>query len=268
MGRERVLNPVVSWIGGVLARFLSTPHHIHSASVPTQCERLERTLTPGDVLLVEGSSNIATAIKYLTQSTWSHVAIYVGRQQPGRLQDDAHAFVEADLVEGVRSVGFEAFEGFPTRICRPVGLSSVEVETLVTWTIARIGHRYDLRNVVDLARYLLPTPPAPTQFRRRMIALGSGDPTRAICSTLVAQAFESIGYPILPEVDSRPAPTEDCPLCLEEIHRIRHHSLYAPRDFDVSPYFAVVKPTIERGFDFHRLVWADRNDAAVRGEVR
>ena len=268
MEHQRAFNPVVSWIGRALARFLSIPRHIHSASVATPRERLERTLTPGDVLLVEGSSNIATAIKYLTQSTWSHLAIYIGPQTPGRLQDDTHSFVEADLVEGVRSVGFEVFEGFPTRICRPVGLSPVEVETLVNWTIAQIGHRYDLRNVIDLARYLLPTPPVPTRFRRRMVALGSGDPTRAICSTLAAQAFERIGYPILPEIDARPAPTEDCPLCLEEIHHIRHHSLYAPRDFDVSPYFAVVKPTIERGFDFHRVIWAESNDAVVRGEGR
>ena len=32
----------------------------------------------------------------------------------------------------------------------------------------------------------------------RMIALGSGDPTRAICSTMIAQAFGLVHYPILP----------------------------------------------------------------------
>ena len=74
-----------------------------------------------------------------------------------------------------------------------------------------------------------------------MIALGSGEPTRAICSTLIAQAFESVRFPVLPTVarvdkDSR-----------REILHIRHHSLFAPRDFDVSPFFAIVKPTIETG---------------------
>jgi hypothetical protein len=29
-----------------------------------------------------------------------------------------------------------------------------------------------------------------------------------------------------------------------------------PRDFDVSPYFQVVKPTLEAGFDPRRLAWA------------
>jgi len=258
------VNPVLSWIGGALARFLSAPRHVHSASVATPRDRLAACLQPGDVLLVEGASPISAAIKYLTQSTWSHVAIYVGPQAPGRLAEETHVFVEADLVEGVRSVGFEEFQGLPTRICRPVGLAPQETKALVDWLIAQIGHRYDLRNVIDLARYLMPTPPAPARFRRRMIALGSGDPTRAICSTLAAQAFGEIGYPILPEIDYRPAPTQDCPDCLAEVHHIRHHSLYAPRDFDVSPYFAVVKPTVERGFDFRALQWAAEGDPPSR----
>jgi hypothetical protein len=48
-----------------------------------------------------------------------------------------------------------------------------------------------------------------------------------------------------------------------EILHIRHHSLYAPRDVDLSPSFHVVKPTLEAGFDYRRLHWSDqRADAA------
>jgi hypothetical protein len=65
----------------------------------------------------------------------------------------------------------------------------------------RLGHAYDLKNVFDLARYLLPVPPVPVFWRRRMLALGSGDPTRAICSTLIAQTFQSVRYPIPPQVE-------------------------------------------------------------------
>ena len=90
-----------------------------------------------------------------------------------------------------------------------------------------------------------------------MLALGSGDPTRAICSTLIAQAFQSVRYPILPQVEQRSANDPLCPLCVEEILHVRHHSLFVPRDFDVSPYFAVVKPTLAAGFDHHALRWAD-----------
>lgn len=39
-------------------------------------------------------------------------------------------------------------------------------------------------------------------------------------------------------------------------------SLYAPRDFDISPYFAVVKPTLQAGLDYRRLAW-DEESAIV-----
>jgi hypothetical protein len=65
-----------------------------------------------------------------------------------------------------------------------------------------------------------------------------------------------VRYPILPRVE---AASE---FSREEILHIRHHSLFTPRDFDLSPYFAVVKPTIERGFDYQAMVWSE--DAAPR----
>mgnify|MGYP003334032574 FL=1 len=48
----------------------------------------------------------------------------------------------------------------------------------------------------------------------------------------------------------------------EDILEIRHSSLYAPRDFDISPYFKLVKPTIEKGFDYRKMNWADQRAAA------
>jgi hypothetical protein len=242
-------------VGRALARFLTQRRHVHSPSLATPRDVLLACLTPGDILLVEGDSRISTAIKYLTQSTWSHAALFVGHHGAERLPDRRHCFVEADLTQGVRSVGIDEFDGCQTRICRPIGLDEDERRALADYAIARIGHQYDMRNVIDLARYLLPTPPVPTRFRRRMIALGSGDPTRAICSTLISQAFQSIGYPILPTVEYRLAATPQCPGCTEEILHIRHHSLYTPRDFDASPYFRIVKPTVEAGFDFRSLTW-------------
>src|SRR3569623_2391396 len=82
--------------------------------------------------------------------------------------------------------------------------------------------------------------------------MGSGHPTRIICSALIAQACEYVRYPILPKVTRAESDAERA-----EIMEIRHSSLYAPRDFDISPYFQVVKPTIERGFDYKSVAWAD-----------
>jgi hypothetical protein len=95
-----------------------------------------------------------------------------------------------------------------------------------------------------------------------MLALGSGDPTRAICSTLIAQAFQSVRYPILPSVTRRPAARDDCNDCYDEILHIRHHSLFVPRDFDISPYFEIVKPSLANGFDHRQLRWDDASPEA------
>jgi hypothetical protein len=118
----------------------------------------------------------------------------------------------------------------------------------------RLGYQYDLKNVIDLMRYLIRTPPVPGRWRRRMLALGSGDPTRAICSTLIAQAFQEIRYPVLPRISTAKKRVTDG-YTIQEIMHIRHHSLYVPRDFDLSPYFEVVKPTLESGFHYKDLVW-------------
>ena len=247
------MNRISSAIGHRLALFLTQPLPGPPAGRPTPPALLRASLQPADVLLVEGHSRIASGIKYLTQSTWSHAALYVGFASG--LADPAHCLVEADLTAGVRSIDLSVTDGFHTRICRPVGLSAAERKAVCDAAIGRIGHRYDLRNVFDLARFLLPHPPVPARFRRRLIALGSGDPTRAICSTLIAQAFESIGYPVLPDVAYHLASSPTAADGMAEVLHLRHHSLYAPRDFDVSPYFEVVKPTIAMGFDFHALTW-------------
>ena len=106
----------------------------------------------------------------------------------------------------------------------------------------------------------MPTPPVPVRWRRRMLTLGSGDPTRAICSTLIAQAFQSVRYPILPRIETE----RSGDLSVErEILHIRHHSLFTPRDFDVSPYFKVVKPTLETKFDYRSLTWSEGSERAT-----
>lgn len=250
------MNGTLQALGSYMAGVLTRERHLHGTFTPTSVARLRETLQIGDVLLIEGSSRVSTAIKFLTQSTWSHAALYVGDTFTHRLAPD-QCFVEVDMQQGVRSCGLETFAGAHTRICRPFGLNESERHQVAAYAVSRIGQQYDLRNIADLARYLLPTPPVPTRFRRRLLTLGSGDPTRAICSTLIAQAFQSIRYPILPIVQQNAADSPDCPGCIEEIFKLRHHSLFTPRDFDVSPYFQIVKPAQTSGFNFRDLKWED-----------
>lgn len=166
---------LVSRIGGALGRYLSRPRPAHGAAAPTDLRQLSACLRAGDVVLVEGNTRVSVAIKYLTQSTWSHAALCVGDAVAERFPGDAGPrFVEADIVDGVRAVGLEAFEGLHCRVCRPLGLMPDEIEAVTRYAV----------------------------------------------------------------------------------EHVRHHSLFVPRDFDVSPYFEVVKPTVAAGFD-RRLNWGD-----------
>lgn len=244
-----MFRPISQRIGRWLAHYLTEPLGSYREFALVNIEALQRTLQPGDILLVEGNSRISTAIKYLTQSTWSHACIYIG-------DDPEKPLVEADLVEGIIRVPLSKYTSRNLRICRPVDLQADDVEKVTSFVLDRLGHTYDLQNIIDLMRYLIPTPPVPSRFRRKMIALGSGDPTKAICSTLIAQAYLHIRYPILPRavsISNGLTQTADDTRILES----RHFSHFTPRDFDLSPYFAVVKPTIESGFDYRRIRWLD-----------
>lgn len=242
-------NVAARMLGGWIARYLQGAAPDYAPFNVTPPERLRESMRPGDVLLVEGDRRISRAIKFLTHSTWSHAAFHSGGPPGAEL-------IEADLTEGVRRAGLAEYAGLNTRICRPLGLTEKDLAHVIAFMNGSLGSRYDLKNVFDLARYLLPHPPVPARLRRRMLALGSGDPTRAICSTLIAEAFQTVRYPILPE---RRYVTEGTPgddgAAEREILHIRHHSLITPRDFDLSPYFAVIKPTLEGGLDYHALEW-------------
>lgn len=245
-----MLHRISSSIGMTLARYLSAPVANYRPLTTSPPEQLASTLRPGDVLLVEGNTRVSNAIKYLTQSTWSHAALYVGTIPNASIDgEDEPVLVEVDMVNGVTVVPLSTYAAFHTRICRPDALTAEDANRVVEYAMSRVGQTYDLKNLIDLVRYLLPTLPLPRRLRRRIMALGSGDPTKAICSTLIAQAFQSVGYPILPDMIRR----RDDPGADDhnrELLTIRHFSLYSPRDFDISPYFEVVKPSIEHGIAY------------------
>lgn len=246
-------------VGRFIAGFLEKPLAGYKPATTPDFSILRGVLKPADVILVEGNNRVSSVIKYLTQSTWSHSAIYVG-DILGRAEPDGepHVLIEAEMTQGVITSPLSKYRDCHTRICRPVALKPEDQKRVIAFLMERIGYEYDVKNVLDLARFMIPIP-IPARYRRRILALGSGDPSRAICSTLIAEAFQSVHYPILTRVEN----VEDrkkvkSRYARREILHIRHHSLYAPRDFDISPYFGVVKPTIEAGFDYKSLRWAGK----------
>jgi len=250
-----VLSRLAQAVGRRLARFLTRPLAHYERFDCADPQRLRASLQLADVLLLEGNSRVSSVIKYLTRSTWSHACLYVGRDVCPDIAGPT--LLEADMVDGVMLVPLSKYEGFNSRICRPVGLEVSDRQAVVCFALDRVGYQYDLRNIFDLARYLFPVPPIPQAYGRRLMAFGSGDPTQAICSSILARAFQSIRYPILPRrLDE--AEQDD-----EQLLVARHYSHFTPRDFDLSPYFTVVKPTLEHGFDYHAIHWKKRDRSAA-----
>lgn len=269
------------WIIDECTRLLTQPLATYVQRVPNNAATLKRTLRKGDVLLVEGDQRISQVIRYLTQSSWSHCAIYVGDElllrDPsraealrGRFGDAAqHLLVEADAGDGVTISPLAKYERYNIRICRPQGLRREDVDTVLGHVIDHLGVRYNVRHIFELARFFFPVSLVPRRWRRAALTFGASPSGRAaICSTMIADAFTRVGYPILPEVvlvdAGAPGPRWRRWLGYHDGQpaarfRRANTALITPRDFDLSPYFEVVKFNHlgDPRFDYRRIVWED-----------
>src|SRR5258708_34057083 len=86
-------------VGRLIAWLQKPANHCEPLAV-NESTALRDTLRPGDVLLVEGKSRISGGIKYLTQSTWSHSALYVGPMAGAATGGGPPSRSEANLTEG------------------------------------------------------------------------------------------------------------------------------------------------------------------------
>jgi len=279
------------WLVDRIVDYLLEPLPSYERRARNDLGALGAGLRKGDVILVEGDQRVSAVIRYLTQSCWSHAGLYVGDellQRGGRGADwardhfgdeAAHLLVEA-LPRGVSVAPIAKYVDYNLRICRPHKLREDHRSILMDGAVAAIGWRYDLRNVFDLARYLIPVSAIPPRWRLAALHFGSGEPTEVICSSLVARLFDKVRFPIQPTVtypeetdDERRGqiarrifgqPSHD----FTGLFRMRHPTLVTPRDFDLSPYFDIVKLNpISRGdFDYSRILWADDEIAQPASE--
>jgi hypothetical protein len=229
----------------IMVDYLTTKVSNYQRRVPNDLARLGAVLRPGDVLLVEGNARISQLIMHLTQSSWSHAAMYVGDAllrwggpEADRALDRygaeaAQLLIESDLKAGVSVVPLSTYLDQNLRICRPTGLTADNQDRVLAEMFLHLGVRYDQRNVFDLARYLLPFHLLPRRFRRRSLYLGSSNSREVICSALIAKAFYRAGIAIQPLL---PRPGE-----APRSARIRHPSYIMPRDFDLSVDFEILK---------------------------
>ena len=234
-------------------------------------EVVRNALQPGDILLVEGNTRLSRhhQISDPVAPGRTPRSMSANGRATSSPDGEPNVLLEAEADTGVVTVPLSKYVGYHTRICRAVGLDDAARQKVIDYALSALGKQYDSQRIVDLARYLFPYPPVPVWFRRRMLAIGSGDPTRAICSTLIAEAFASIHYPILPERVSINGKTYGvAPYVQSEIDHIRTYGLYTPRDFDVSPFFAIVKPTLAAGFDYRTVQWGPPGVSATDWRTR
>ncbi|WP_177419910.1 hypothetical protein [endosymbiont of Lamellibrachia barhami] len=259
------MSDVVQWLSKTLSDWL-----VKDGPPPNSplCDfkRLNFELRLGDVLLVEGRSRISEVIKIITQSAWTHSAIYIGRLYDIRDPDlqtliakhfqgdpSEQLLIESLLHEGTIVAPVSKYHMDHLRICRPTGLDPDDAHAVIGHAIRGLGSRYDVRHLLDLvARFFFPWTILPRRWRSSLFEHNAGGPTRTVCSCLLAEAFNQVNFPILPFIDR----SDDGSIRFFK----RNPRLFTPKDFDYSPYFNIIKyPFL--GLDdlgvYRRLPWCD-----------
>lgn len=209
-------------------------------------ERIRHELKPCDVVLVEGRSRVSQVIKQITYSPWSHAMLYIGRIhdiEDDRIREtinesydgapDEQLVIESELGYGTVIHPLSRYEGEHLRICRPHGLNFGDSQQVIQYAVSRIGIGYSVRQILDLARFFLPYAILPRLWRSTLFQYSPGQETKTVCSTMIAEAFSFIQFPILPLVKH----DNDKGVQLYQ----RNPKLCKPSDFDYSPYFHIIK---------------------------
>lgn len=209
-------------------------------------EKLSHGIRQGDVVLVEGRSRVSEVIRLITQSRWSHSAIYIGRihdiQDPifrdkllthYSASPDSQLLVEGILGQGMIVTPLTDYLKDNLRICRASTLSAKDAQNVVNYCIDKLGVAYNVRQLFDLARFIFPWRILPRKWRSTLFTRHPDETTKTVCSAMIAEAFNSVSYPILPLF--RRHGQNDVELIP------RNTRLFTPADFDYSPYFDIEK---------------------------
>ncbi|MSP53848.1 MAG: hypothetical protein EXR81_06340 [Gammaproteobacteria bacterium] len=226
--------------------------------------RLKDEVEICDVLLVEGRSRVAQIIKVLSQSPWSHSVLNIGHLENIKMPEirtfvekfvqpedrDKHLILEALFDQGIVLKPIDKYRGEHLRICRPTGLFPGDAQKVLTSSLKNLGKQYNTRQIFDLLRFLLPVTILPRRWLSTLFEYQEGSRTEEICSSMLVDAFNTVGFPVRPIIKMMPD---------NQIELIRRNPLlYTPSDFDYSPYFNIIKYPIYgsagKGY-YHDLNW-------------
>lgn len=233
--------------------------------MPYDFNRLKYEIRPGDVLLIEGRSRISKVIRSITQSPWTHSALYIGRlidfedeeikeliRKHIDVSDTTRLIIEDVFERGNVVTPLNFYHNHHIRICRPIGITHADIHMVIMHAVKALGQPYNVRHLLDLTRFMLPWTILPRRWGSSLFRTSSGEPESGICSSLIAEAFTAVQFPILPFVKP------DALQGVEIFHRNPY--LFTPKDFDYSPYFEIIKYPLFNPEEplpyYRRLPWA------------
>src|ERR1700726_4026372 len=97
-----MFDKIEAYLSAKILKYLAQPTGRYAPFYAPDPAVVRDALQPGDILLIEGNSRLSAVIKYLTQSTWSHAALYVGAR-PGDVSPTGllNVLLEAKTATGV-----------------------------------------------------------------------------------------------------------------------------------------------------------------------
>lgn len=253
-----------NWLVEKLGNYL-LKNNYPSRSYLCDFSRIQHEVRSADVLLIEGRNPISRMVQRITQSPWSHAALYIGHihnlddpklrefvQQNYKGSPSEHLVAEAMIGQGTIIAPLSKYKDEHIRVCRPTGLSHLDAQKVIGYAVNSIGREYSIRNFFDLGRFILSSKFIPRRWNSSLFQKDAGKAEQDICSVMIAKAFASVKFPILPLI------RENDKKRLEMIRR--NPKLYSPSDFDYSPYFDIIKyPMMPvAGFSIYRhLPWQE-----------
>ncbi len=256
--RDWIWQTIVAWLNDI-------PKGNRDPQMINDFSRLLKEIEPADVVLFEGRTRVSEVIKMITLSPWTHAALYIGCLNDIKdpvtrglilkfYQGNANKplIIESLLGQGTIVTPLSDYYEENLRVCRPLGLPASDQKKVLRFAAEHLGMNYDVRQLLDLARFMFPYGILPRTWRSSLFQHNAGRPTHIICSSMIARCFQSIHYPIAPIITA------------DNNDRVKFHKrdfrLFVPCDFDYSPSFQILKfptwPLLKKG-EYRDLPWED-----------
>lgn len=252
------------------SKFLAKTDNLPRRTYLYDFNQMTKEVKPCDVLLIETHTRIGNFVRLISESPWTHAALYIGR--PSDIENPAlREFIskyakelnsEQLLIESVIDKGtiispLDKYKNDHIRILRPSALLPEDAQKVIAHLIQQLGHKYSLRHLFDLGRFIFPWRIMPRKWRSTLFQQNITQSIEDICSSMIANAFQSVNYPILPAFEDKD----------EEGHTLIHRNprLYTPSDFDVSPFFDIIKYPIfplKEGKSYRDLPWKKKGKSS------